>query len=202
MALTKPGWLRSLLNKLNWDIFTWKVYVGDAIEDGIDWVIDWLNEAIKWGTDAWNDLCKETTKIWNKIDTWWSDLSDWWKTKVTWLRDLIDTAEDWLKDRIGIIKQGLASLRTSWDNFWQNTWPQLVKDFNTWVVKVGNFFTSILPGLAEKLDITNSFNSFRLEWSTLFNFWGSLGREVMSFFTSPLDWLKDRIETWFWGGEK
>ena len=220
MAVTKPSWLKSFLNKLNWDIFTWKVYVGDAIESAIDWVIDGLN----WVTER-------VTEALNRIATWWTDLGDWWLTRVdiikgliktvletltTWgtvLRDWWDTrvnlikgwigvAADFLKSLIDNVSKGLNKLTVLWDNFWTSTWPQFTKNFNDIWVKVGNFFTVTLPTLASNLNVVKAFNDFRLEWSTLLNFWGEYWKGVIEFFINPLDWLLDRFTDWFLGREK
>lgn len=220
MALIKPSWLRNLLSRLNWDIFTWKVYIGDAIEGAIDWVIDWLNYLIKlaqgawdfivtvrdWVVDLWNELVKfinkEVQKVWNSISTWLADLTEWWNAQVTTIRGWIDEAKGWLLDRINDVARNLNSLAARWDNFWTTTWQQLVRDFNSLVTNVSNFFTLTLPTLASKLFVGTAFNDFRLEWSTLFNFWGEFWRDVCDFFAEPFDWLLTKFTDWFLGPEK
>lgn len=215
MAIRKPSWLRSWLNKLNWDIFSWKVYVGDAIEDGIDWAIDWINwgigqaviaygkaleawdKAVEIGKELGKTINREIDKVLARIATWWGDLDNWWSAKREWVKDRIAQARDTLEDRIDDVRGQLSSLLVAWDNFWENTWPQLLKDFGALGVKVGNFFTLTLPTLASKLDVGKAFDDFRLEWKDFFNFWGSLGREVMEFFTDPLQWVYDKLDEWF-----
>ncbi|MBA7593036.1 hypothetical protein ES708_35246 [subsurface metagenome] len=220
MAISKPSWLRRALDKLNWDILNWKVYVGDTIEEGIDWTVGKINDALTWannawvragvawdkavevGKDAWSDLCKEATKIWNNIDTWWDDLGDWWEAKKTDIGDWIDERKEWLLDRIDDVREDLEKLGDTWDNFWQDTWPQLLKDFGALGVTVGNFFTTILPGLATLTNLYQAFDDFRLDWQTLFDFWGSFWKDVMEFFIDPLEWLLGRFTDWFLGPEE
>ena len=199
MAIEKPESLRSFLASgwLNFEFLGKKFYIGDAIEDAIDWVLGIINTIVEWAALIgawWEDFRQEVVDFFALVSTWFAEvwqwilnfadtlgdwIANWWDTKVTWIRDLVDAAEDWLMELIDDVRAGLDQLGAWWDNF----------------------TTEILPGLAEKLDITKAFDNFRLEWKDLFNFWGSLGREVMAFFTGPLDWIKDRIETWFWGGE-
>lgn len=213
MAISKPSWLRSWLDTLNWDILTWHVYVGDAVESGIDWAIDWINWGITQAESAWNkavaawdkavdvfwDLTAtinwEVSRLWDSIGDWWDDLGEWWSTKVTWVRGLVDAASDFLKGLIDDVKRGLASLSVAWDNFWTTTWPQLLSDFNSLLVDVGNFFTQVLPGLATFLDISRAFEDFRLEWKDLFNFWEGFKDTIVAFFEDPEKWLLDKIET-------
>ena len=212
MAISKPSWLRSLLDRLNWDILTWKVYVGDAIESGIDWAIGWINwgiyqaeqawakavaawdKAVEVGRNAWNDLQLEASKLWSQIDTWWSKLGDWWAAKKQDILGWIDVAKGYALGLFTNLNAVFNQLRNTWDSFWQNTWPQLLKDFNALLVKVGNFFTQTLPRLAEKLDITKAFNDFRLEWKDLFNFWTGFKDTIVAFFEDPEEWLLKRIE--------
>lgn len=220
MAISKPSWLRTWLDRLNWDIFTWRIYVGDAVEGALDWALEWINNAVTWannawvragvawdkalevGKEAWANLCKETTRIWNYLETWWYNLGGWWETRKPIIQGWIDTALGILGDRIDDVKRDLASLSVTWDSFWRSTWPQLLKDLGALGVKVGNFFTVTLPTLASKLDVGKAFDNFRLEWRDLFNFWGSLGREVMEFFTDPLEWLLGKFTDWFLGPER
>ena len=198
MALTKPSWLRTALSYLNWDIFAWHVYVGDAVESAIDWVVEWLNEAITWALEAWNkaqaawdkavevgkalwsDFLREISQVWDIIQTWWSDLGDWWSTKVTWIRDLIDAAQDWLRSLIDDIRSGLDQLGVWWDNFTRD----------------------ILPSLATRFDITQAISAFMEQWKDLFEGWEAFKNSIVDFFSDPLEWLWDRFTDWFLGPEE
>jgi len=219
MVISKPSWLRSALDRLNWDVLTIRIRVGSAVERGINWVIGKLNNAITWANNAWvragvawdkalevgKDLGKtinrEIDKVLARITTWWDDLGDWWETKKTDIGDWIDERKDWLLDRIEDVQGSLDKLGIKWDNFWTATWPQLLKDFGALGVRVGNFFTTVLPGLATLTNLYQAFNDFRLEWSSLFDFWGSFWREVMEFFNDPWEWLLSRFTNWFLGPE-
>ncbi|GAI79073.1 unnamed protein product, partial [marine sediment metagenome] len=135
MAISKPSWLRTWLDRLNWDIFTWKVYVGDAVERALDWALDWINWAIARGEAAWSragvaidkaielakDLGKtidrEIDKILARITTWGDNLGNWWETKKEWIRDRIDLAREKLEDLIDDVERGFASLDAAWDSF-------------------------------------------------------------------------------------
>lgn len=212
MTISKPSWLSSLLDRLNWDILTWKVYVGDAVESCIDWALGWINWAIYKGEQAWNKAVAawdkavelywnirhwaegELQKLLDKWDTFWSEVEEWWEPKKQWILEKIDTVLAPLKWLIDQAKIEINKLQVKWDNFWTSSWPQLLRDFNALLVKVGNFFTVTLPGLAEKLDITKAFNDFRLEWKDLFNFWSGFKDTIVAFFEDPEEWLLKRIE--------
>lgn len=152
MAVSKPSWLRSWLSKLNWDIFTWRVYIGDAIEGAIDWLLMVTNNALDFATlafnkalDAWNkavELGKELTTIVNKfrsevfdrINVWWDELGEWWETKKQWVKKLLLASSDFLRGLINNLERGLASLTVAWDNFRKDTLPRLldISWFTAW----------------------------------------------------------------------
>lgn len=211
MAISKPSWLRSFLDKLNWDILTWKVYVGDAVESAIDWAIDKINIAIDWGEDAWNkaviawdkavdvfwDLTatinREANRLWDNIEVWWDDLGEWWEPKITWIKGLVGIAEDALFSLIKGVEIGLNWLDVQWDNFWENTWPQMKIDFNTLLVNVGNFFTGILPGLASHQEVEEAIEDERSTWKDIVDFVTNFRKEIVAFFTDPIDWLWSKL---------
>lgn len=152
MAIRKPPWLRSWFDRLNWNIFTWRIYVGDAVERALDWAEDWINWAIARAEAAWSragvalykaiDLAKELgrtidreiDKVLARISTWWYDLGDWWETKKRWVRDLLLASSDFLEGLIDDVERGFASLDAAWDSFRRDTLPGLLSTtwFTTW----------------------------------------------------------------------
>jgi len=149
MALQKPSWLETVLSWLNWDILAWKVYVGDAIENAIDWVISWINLALDWAVEAlnniaawwdrlldwwsswWSVISSWFTEIWNSIAAWWDQLGDWWDTRVTIVQGWIGAAGDVLRDMVQNVRSYVDGLWAQWDNFRLSVLPRLL-DFS-WV---------------------------------------------------------------------
>lgn len=189
MAISKPSWLRDWLLKLNWDILTWHVYVGDAIESGIDWVIDGLNEgidraqdawdkavqawdkAVEVGKQAWKDLQKEADKLSARIDTWWDDLSDWWDAWWDDIRDWVTARLQPIKDWLTSLEKWVAKLDTWWDNFKTNTLPNLIDR-----VKLADWGKAEVDPI--KKDVAQHSS------------WFSLLKDLMA---DPEKWLLDRI---------
>lgn len=144
MAVTKPSWLKSWLSRLNWDIFTWKLYVGDAIEDSIDWALEWINwgidQATKANSQAWyaywyaydvykdlrNIIADEVDDLWDRGFNWWSELGDWWSDKRQDVLDWIDDAKDYALDRIDDVNRVLMLLEDAWESFRRDTLPGLL----------------------------------------------------------------------------
>jgi len=212
MAVTKPSWLRRALALLNWDIFTWKVYVGDWIEYGIDWTLvyvnnalDWAKVAYDWGVAAWDravelarDLTaiiyRETGYLWNKISTWWSDLGDWWAAKVTWVRDLLAAASNTLRDLIDSVKRGVASLSAAWDNF-KGMIPsidEILSWFRAWRDKV--IATMVGWGVLAGTEIRDLLASKVKDLEPFWKGWQEIKDKVFELFSDPEKWLLDMIE--------
>ena len=200
MAIEKPESLRSFLASgwLNFEFLGKKFYIGDAIEDAIDWVLGIINTLIEWAALIgawWEDFRQEVVDFFALVSTWFNEvwqwilnfadtlgdwIANWWETKVAWIKDLIDAAEDWLEELIDDIRSGLDQLGVWWENF----------------------TTVILPGLAEKLDITKAFDDFMLTWRDLFEGWEAFKGAFIEFFTNPLEWIWLQFTDWFLGKEK
>lgn len=212
MAIRKPSWLRSWLNKLNWDIFGWKVYVGDAIEEAIDWALDWINWAISRAEAAWTRagialsriieeakeltrlLYREIQKVLNLIDAWWGDLGEWWLTKVTWLKGLIGAAEDFLEDLIDNVARSLQRLNAAWDDFKRDTLPKLI-DFSWWRGFWGGMYSNISDWWEPvSAQLGDSFGAITDGIISELNQFSQKLAEMGEFFTDPVKWLYDRLE--------
>jgi hypothetical protein len=212
MAITKPSWLRQLLGRLNWDIFTWKVYVGDAIEQGIDWALGWINWGIDQAGRAFNKavaafdyavdlgrntlavIYREVDRIQSSISTWWSDLSEWWGAKLQDIKDRIQAARDWLQDRIDEAQQTVNKMLTAWDGFRTGILPGLlnttwIRDFfGRGVSTIADWWAPRHREISEEIDAEVTPVRDEVNKHTT---WLDLVKEL---FTDPEKWLLDMIE--------
>ena len=193
MALKKPPELVSFLNKWNFDVFTFRVYIGDVVENAIDWSLSWINAAWEWAVVAYNwakaawdkaiseaaavakSVGKDIKKIFDQIDAWGSELADWWRTKKDDVKDWIGVARQFALDRIADVRTTAESVSASWSNFKRLT----------------------LPGLASNLDVTDAIKGFQRTWRDLFTFWENWRDSIVKFFEDPLQWLYDRVDEFF-----
>jgi len=213
MTVKKPSWLSQWLNLFNWDIFTWKVYAGDAIEHAIDWALQWVNWGIDQATLAYNKavaawykavelagdlrstIYRETGYLWNKVNQWASDLAEWWEGKKQDVQGWIDTAKDWAKERIDDAKAIANRVDTAWDNFKQDTLPKLldtqwVRDF------FGKKISSITDWWAPKeQEITDQIDTEVTPVRDEVNKHSSWLDLIKELFTDPEKWLMDRLES-------
>jgi len=212
MAVTKPGWLRNWLSKLNWDIFTWKVYIGDAIEDAIDWALDWINWGIDRATLAYNkaveawDKAVESARelrtkidtgvqgVKDKIDTWWDDLGEWWSARKDEITEKIDQAK---ADARGLFDQATreaSKFFTGWLEFNKYILPKLLDP--SWITSFfGKGIASISDWWAPKdKEITDQIDAEVTPVRDEVNkhtTWLDLIKEL---FTDPEKWLLNMIE--------
>jgi hypothetical protein len=213
MALAKPSWLRILLDRLNWDIFTWKVYIGDAVERGIDWALDWINWAIDIGnkaaakaTSVWDSFVsllhnvqatfnQEFARVWARVTTWASDLANWWSARAQDVRDWISAARDFALDRIADLRRILDSVDTWADTFRRTVLPKLLD--TSWLRQAfGASFSSImdwwrarLPQVDERVETGVKPVRDEVNKHTT---WLDLLKKLL---TSPEEWLLDLFES-------
>lgn len=177
MAVSKPSWLRTWLSRLNWDIFTWKVYIGDSMEEAIDWTLEWVNwgidqanQALNRAWDAWYKagevfsnlsalIYRESQSLWNRAFAWWSEIGEWWRARAEDVKYWIDVAQDFALDQLKTLSRTLDSVSVAWDSF----------------------FTETLPGL--------------FSWDNWTTFWGGAWQTISDWWGARLQQVKDLIET-------
>jgi len=213
MAVSKPSWLRYWLDKLNWDIFVWKVYVGDAIERAIDWAIDRVNDSLALASaafdKAWDAYYKalevarqlrdmgyrEIQDLWDRISTWWDDLNDWWKAKRSWIYDLIDATKDTLQARIKDAWSAIDRVQAAWDSFRRDTLPSLLS-MDYWTAFWGGRVRSAQDWWAARWQqIQDTREAALSPIRAILKDHSSKLDVISELFKDPEKWLLDRIES-------
>jgi len=191
MKVSKPTWLSRVLGLLNWDIFTWKVYIGDAVENAIDWALQWVN----WGIDQANIAYNKAVDAWNKALEVYRDLRALVYSEVQKAINLAATAKDWLNDRIDDAWQVINKVDTAWDNFRTQTLPKLLD--TQWVI---GFFGKKISSITDwwspkKQEITDQIDTEVTPIRDELNKHSSWLDLIKDLFTDPEKWLLDRIES-------
>jgi phage-related protein len=195
--LQKPAWLVNALSYLNWDIFGWQIYVGDSVENAIDWVLDGINTIITWAQqigawldelrqeilDFFSEIPKWINEVWqrllNFIDSVGDIIATWWMATWQMVQDWVNTVVDTVKDGLKLVADAAEWLRGQWDTF----------------------FTSILPTLASRFDVYEIVSAILSSFLPLFTLIENLRNELVEFFTNPLEYIWQRFTDWFFGGK-
>ncbi len=190
--LTIPSWLIGFLDKLNWDILTWHVYVGDSVKAAIQWVLDLINTLIDWAgkigafiaeliqeiRDAFAVVTEYLETLWQWFLNWLDIVGDyinnWWLGVQDTVKGWIQVAQDFVLDIINTIRETVDRVSISLEEF----------------------FGSILPTLARLVDIEAIFISLLSPFRDLFAFWGDRAREILEFFNDPFEFINIRLTRW------
>ena len=191
MKVSKPTWLSRMLGLLNWDIFTWKVYIGDAVENAIDWALKWVN----WGISQAERAYDKAVDAWYKALEVYRELQSLINTYIARAYDYIDATKSYLRELINDVKAIANKVDTAWDNFRHDTLPKLldtqwVRDFfgrgisnisEWWAARRGEIDSRLDAEIDPVREEVNKHSS----WLDL----------IKDLFTDPEKWLLDRIES-------
>ena len=172
--MEKPYWLEGALSHLNWDIFTWHIYVGDTIESAIDWVIDWFNTLAEWAA---------------MVGAWWEDFRQEVVDGFNIFREKIAL---FLDDPISYLINVFADYILPWAEVHVPFIATLYHWFSTFKAEIELFFEGPVEYLKTK------FNDDILPWAqehipfiaTLYHWFTDFRAQLELFFESPVDYLK------------
>jgi len=130
----------------------------------IGWLPD-LEGVIAWFSDWWN-LVKA------RVEEWWSGITS--------------IVQGW----IDVATQGLVEVIAGWNNFWVNTFPNLIN----WT-GIGSWWNTKVREVAGLID--TAFTTREKFWAG----WAEIRTTVLEFFADPLEWLWGKFADWFLGPE-
>lgn len=168
----------------------WLAWAGDRIDEILSsWDIwDLLAVPISWAEDAINWV----NNWWNNVQ---SGINAWWTSTSSTVQGWIDSAVDGFLYLVDQAEAAIASLTTTWDNFWTVTWPALVADLGGLRSSWDSFIATILPDLATWTGVGSLVEStiriFFPFYDELVAFWG----EIQNFFSDPEDYLVRKLES-------
>jgi hypothetical protein len=189
----KPWWVENLLNNLNWDILGWQIYVGDAIESAIDWVLNLFNTVIMWVEnlqDWFEDFRQEVLDGFNTFVDWLEDLyqrtlglidgiyesiSAWWSDRVDDILDIVYTVRDGILDFVGDVIDTVEAIAIWWENFRYDILPELL---------TFSFLTDWWRGVSR--DIIDAINQ-NTEWLDM----------IRDFIDDPAQFVYNKLDEFF-----
>lgn len=176
-------------------LFSW---LGDYFELLSDWtsaIAGYLYDAANWWdevTEAIEDILSWSS-IKSLIRNWLSgieELVDWFQTweayvrgiVVLWWATVINEVQSWIDNAIENVQELISQIET-YLNTLQSAWD--------------NFTSSILPSLANLIEVNELISSWFKEFAPFWEGWLDWKDKVTEFFADPLQWLYDRVEEFF-----
>lgn len=191
--IDKPSWLRSAFSHLNWDIFTWHIYVGDFLESGVDWVVDRVNDFL-----GFLEVC------WNFIQVIWGRVIEFVGSVATGFNILIQQIWNWLGSVPGRIADAVSAVK-SWALGAIDTVKGWVNQGIAWVQQQVNrlsawwseFKSSVLPGILEKIPLVGQLVITVQAIQAIIKLWTGVMEEIILFAKDPRKWVVDKAMTIF-----
>ena len=168
----------------------WLIWAGDKIESILSSgdILSFLSTWLDYATWAW-------TWVFNAIDNVTDIIDSWWTSIGSIVQGWIDQAKDYALGLVDQVEDSLANLRSSWDDFWTLTWPDLVADIGGLRSSWDSFLATTLPGLATWIGVQDLIESTIRTWfpfyDELVQFWSG----IRDFFSDPEDYLVRKLET-------
>ncbi len=172
----------------------WTINVDISLSRMLTW-----SDLTDWMFDLMLALLPIITWINNATSNVQSIVNNWWSGTSWTVRSWIDSAVAGFQALINQVAANLATLQSTWDNFWTLTWPAMIADLGDLRSSWTNFLTVTLPGLASWSEIQSVVNSTLTSWLPFRDDLAAMWPAIALFFTNPLDYLAARLETWFWG---
>ena len=175
-----------------YDFYQWLLWAEERLEETFSWpyirslISSWLygiESALEWFGN-WAYWVRE-------------EINEWWQPILLYVLGYIDLAVE-----------GLANLVTTWDYFWNVTWPGLLDELVILKATWDNFWSVTFPTLVN-FDWLNIWWNSRLQevdtlissWLTSFSpfweGWQEVRQELGDFFTDPLQWAYDKLDEFF-----
>lgn len=195
--IEKPVWLENVLASWHWKIFTWDIDIGGSIENFIDWLLSPINALVEWADkigafvldliyeirDFFAQLLARIEQVWQSFVDWianiWQLLDTWWQAKVELIIAFVNNATAWIKTAYDNLLNMVDRLSVAWDYF----------------------VNTILPDLASRLDVVDIIEVMLGPIRDMLNFILRVADELRVFLNNPWEWLLERFESWFFGGE-
>jgi len=153
-----------------YEFYLWLDWAADRIDDILSWtnirslIRSWLygiENLISWFS-SW------TYWVWKEIDEWWQGI-------LPLVKEYIDSAVE-----------GLEDFAATWNNFWNNIYPNLVSF--TWLTTWWN---------SKILDVQKLINTAFTLRESFWEGWQDVREEVVSFFSDPLQWTYNKLDEFF-----
>lgn len=189
-----------VFNELAWDFYAFGQWV-DAAADKLEDILSW--SYIKSLIRSWLPDLEDVATWWHNWTTWVGQrIDDWWDSTRTTVQGWIDQANQNIRSLIDDATAWLARLQSSVDDL-LDLLPgisEITAWFSDWW---GNVLSHLTGWWADRVaDVQGLIDSAFAAREPFWAGWQDVRDNVITFISSPLDWLLDRFGDWFFGPEK
>ena len=196
------SWLPDIEDLVDW-WDRWWVWIGQEIDDwwdDIKWdVRSWIADVKSWAITEINNAVENITQVVTNI---WDYSQTIINNTTEYITQVWNNFYDYSVTTINNITETITQV---WNNFYDysvttinnitETITQLI-DWSKVTLFLNDWWNNITLDLEDLIDSTLKL------WFPFYDDLVELWNSIAEFFCDPLDWLKDRIEVWFWGGEE
>lgn len=224
--LQKPEWLRLWLQNLNWDVFSFHIYVGDAVEEAIDWVLGWLNAFLEWADLMYGYMVDFRDELLELLDSilwffedpiehlktifelyvlpWALENIPFFATLYYWYLNLRVELEAFFTNPGGYLRDKFENDIFPWARENIPFFRELEGLLNILTQEVRDFFDDprgYIRALFEDHILPWLLESFPLfQW--LYHLYLNVRETLESFLDNPWKWLEGKFVDWFLGAEE
>ncbi|GAI78210.1 unnamed protein product, partial [marine sediment metagenome] len=218
------SWLPDLEDAIDW-WDRWWIKVGHEIDDWWDLkrytVLHWLDDLEGWTITQINNAVENITQVVTNFYDYSQTTINNITEKIT---EVVNNFYDYSQTTINNITEKITQVITNIYDYTQTTInnfteyiSQFITNINDYTQTTINNFTEFITEVIDWDRVTSFLNDWwddRLldlqgladsnlkTWFPFYDDLVSLWNDIAEFFINPLDWFKDRIEVWFWGGEE
>ncbi|MBA7559945.1 hypothetical protein ES708_01563 [subsurface metagenome] len=195
-------WLPDLEKAIDW-WDRWWIWVGQEVDDWWQpwwaWIRGEIDDLENWALlqidNAVENITQVVTNIYDYSQTTINNFTEY-------VTEVWNNFYDYSQTTINNFTENISQFITNINDYTQTTINN-VTEFITEVIDWDRVTKALDDWWADRLlDLQGLIDSDLKTWFPFYDDLVSLWNDIVDFFTNPLDWLKDRIEVWFWGGEE
>ncbi len=192
-------WWRSILPYLVTMVNDVKSWARTEINNAVENITQVVTNIYDYSRTIVNNITEYVTHVYNNV----YDYSQTIINNVTeYVTNVYNNVYDYTQTIINNITENVSNFITNINDYTQTTINNIT-EFVTEVIdwgKVTLFLDDWWNNIT--LDLEDLIDSTLKLWFPFYDDLVELWNSIAEFFCDPLDWLKDRIEVWFWGGEE
>ncbi|MBA7578925.1 hypothetical protein ES708_20791 [subsurface metagenome] len=223
--------IKALSTWLDWaeDAWYWVRYAWNNVTAIIDewwrsilpYLVTMVNDVKSWARTEINNAVENITQVVTNI----YDYSRTTINNITeYITEVITNIYDYSRTTINNITEYVTNVYNNVYDYTQTIINNITENVSNFITNINDYTQTTINNITETItqlidwekvtlflndwrdnflpDFDSLINSTLQLWFPFYDDLVELWNSIAEFFCDPLDWLKDRIEVWFWGGEE